>query len=121
MQLFLIFPLFFSHFLFNSSITHYTLNIQDSTTIVHLLDGKTDEWPEEKFETDKVTRIRYAADNDQQTLFIALIVSDYSMQKRIMQGLNLYVDTKGKKKEHQGVEFPTAGNPGYMKLFGFGE
>ena len=103
----------------------------DTAIVNHQLDGNITEWPAEKFGTDKQTGIRYATDNDQENLFIALVISDKKIQQRIMQqGLFFYIDTRGKKKETRGVEFPLAlvNTAGWntrkesltkMKLFGF--
>lgn len=103
----------------------------DTTAVNHLLDGNTAEWPAGNFNTDKATGTRYATDNDKENLYIAVIISDKKVQQRIMQqGLLLYLDTKGKKKETRGVEFPLAIENAAdwkaqkesltkMKLFGF--
>lgn len=96
----------------------------DTTLITHTLDGHIAEWPEEGFVVDKATKMRYAMDNDKQMLFLALNVPDKTLQQKIMQnGLVFYVDTKGKKKENHGVEFPLGmnNNPNIemMKVFGF--
>ncbi|HET9745431.1 MAG TPA: hypothetical protein VFP97_06960 [Chitinophagaceae bacterium] len=101
-------------------------NQPDTTIVTHLLDGNTAEWPTEKFVTNKATKMEYAADNDKQSLFLALNVSDKNVQKRIMQdGLNVYIDIKGKKKENRGIEFPVKmGNITSienLKLFGFSD
>lgn len=98
----------------------------DTTIVTHLLDGNTAEWPAEKFVTNKVTRMEYAVDNDKQSLFLAVNISDKNIQKRIMQeGLNLYIDIKGKKKENRGIEFPVKmdniASIENMKLFGFSD
>lgn len=109
----------------NSPHMIFTSACQADTTIVtHLLDGNINEWPAEKFMTDKATKMTYAVDNNNETLFLAINLADQTLQKRIMQeGLNLYIDTKGKKKENRGIEFPMKmGNLAsieYMKLFGF--
>jgi hypothetical protein len=96
--------------------------LKDSTIIIHQLDGNVVEWPVEKFITDKETKTRFATDNNDQFLFLALAIPDVPTQKKIMQsGINLYVDIKGKKKESQGIEYPVAGNPGSMRLFGFSD
>ena len=102
---------------------HLSTNfLNDSTIIIHQLDGSIEEWPAEKFITDKETRTRFATDNDAQFLFLVLTISDIPTQKKIMQGgVNLYIDTKGKKKESTGIEYPVAGNPGSMRLFGFSD
>ena len=101
-----------------------SLSRQDTSIIVHLLDGNTAEWPAEKFKTDKETKMEYAVDHDNQTLFLVISISDITMQKRVMQdGLNLYVDIKGKKKENKGIEFPVImenlASVENMKIFGF--
>jgi hypothetical protein len=94
--------------------------LKDTTIITHQLDGNIDEWPSEKFITDKETRIRFAMDNDAQSLFLALTITDNATQRKIMQsGINLYIDIKGKKKENTGIEYPVESNLGSMKLFGF--
>ena len=77
------------------------------TTIHHLLDGKVNEWPAQKFETDPVTQFRYAIDNDKQNLYLVLSIASFREQMKIMrQGMNLYFDPRGKKKEGKGIEFP---------------
>jgi len=77
------------------------------TAIHHVLDGKANEWPVQKFETDVRSEIKYAVDNDPQNLYLALIIPNSRTQMRIMrQGMELYLDTKGKKKESKGIEFP---------------
>ena len=77
------------------------------TAVVHVLDGKTGEWPAEKFQTDLPTAIRYAADNDEQYLYLALVIPNFNTQLKIVrQGMELYLDAKEKKKEAKGIEFP---------------
>jgi hypothetical protein len=40
-------------------------------------------------------------------LFLAVSISDKNIQKKAVQeGMNLYIDIKGKKKENRGIEFP---------------
>ena len=109
----------------NYSYLNFSSTFQTDTTIItHLLDGNTAEWPPEKFVTDKATKMDYAIDNDNQTLFLAINIPDRSIQKKVMQeGMNLYIDTKGKKKENKGIEFPVRmeniSSTENMKLFGF--
>lgn len=109
----------------NYSDIEFSSTFQTDTTIItHLLDGNTAEWPTEKFTTDKATKMEYAIDNDNQTLFIAVNIPDRSIQKKIMQeGMSLYIDTKGKKKENKGIAFPVRmeniSSTENMKLFGF--
>src|SRR5438045_2532165 len=86
---------------------NYRARSSSDTTIHHILDGKPNEWPVQKFETDIPSEIKYAVDSDPQNLYLALIIPNYRTQMRIMrQGMELYLDTKGKRKESKGIEFP---------------
>jgi hypothetical protein len=79
----------------------------DTTIISHVLDGGIGEWPMEKFEEDKTTSIKYSVDNDAQNLYVAMIIPQFPTQMKMMrQGMELYIDIKGKKKEGRGIEFP---------------
>ena len=81
--------------------------LSNDTTINHLLDGKVSEWPAQKFETDPASEFKYAIDNDKQNLYLVLTITSFREQMKIMhQGMNLYIDPKGKKKEGKGIEFP---------------
>lgn len=95
---------------FNSSqklISPTNLVTLDTGIINHVLDGSISEWPQDKFQTDKETNIQYAEDNDAQKLFLALKIPDFRTQMKMMrQGMNVYIDMKGKKKEKEGIEFP---------------
>ncbi len=83
------------------------LQLKDSTIINHVLDGSTSEWPANRFEQNKSPNIRYALDNDAKNLYVAMIIPDFETQMKIMgQGMQLYIDTKGKKKEGKGIKFP---------------
>ncbi len=125
MRIFFLIPVI--SILANSNYVHlkFSSTFQTDTTIItHLLDGNTAEWPAEKFATDKATKMGYAIDNDSQTLFLAINIPDRSIQKMILQeGMNLYIDTKGKKKENKGIAFPVRmeniSSTENMKLFGF--
>ena len=121
MKGFFLIPVLIFCSLSNHAAIHFSTKfLKDSTIIIHQLDGNIGEWPSEKFITDKETRTRFATDNDAQFLYLVLTISDISTQKKIMQsGFNLYVDIKGKKKENLGIEYPVAGNPGSMRIFGF--
>lgn len=49
----------------------------------------------------------YAVDNDNQALFLAVSIPAKRIQTKVVQeGMHLYVDIKGKKKENRGIEFP---------------
>jgi hypothetical protein len=93
-----------------SFTTHHnesSLITTDTVIISHKLDGLVDEWPGEKFETDAGTKIKYAVDNDEQNLYVAMVVAEFPTQMKMMKmGMNLFVDVKGKKKENRGIEFP---------------
>jgi uncharacterized membrane protein YgcG len=81
--------------------------LSNDTTIKHSLDGKINEWPPQKFEADAATQLKYAVDNDKQNLYLVLNISNSREQMRIMrEGMELYIDMKGKKKESHGIEFP---------------
>ncbi len=102
-------------FLFVAAIAHSLFSFHDSdkklllndTTINHSLDGKANEWPAQRFETDPATQLKYAIDNDKQYLYLVLSIAGFREQMKIMrQGMDLYFDPKGKKKEGKGIEFP---------------
>lgn len=86
----------------------------DSGIIQHTLNGSTDEWPAEKFTTDKETDIIYAIDNDAQNLYLALKITNQGEQIKMMSmGMKLFIDLKGKHKEDLGVEFPVKRSDGF--------
>jgi hypothetical protein len=79
----------------------------DSAKTTHVIDGNVNEWKADKFELDKETQISYAVDHDASNLYLAIKVADQRMQmKMMMQGMNLFIDKKGKRKEGTGIEFP---------------
>jgi hypothetical protein len=125
MKLIFLFPLIALQFFSNHSSLHSSSIFQtDTTIIIHSLDGNIAEWPEQKFSLDETTKIHYAIDNDDKVLFLAARISDKATQRKIMQqGLQLFVDIKGKKKENHGVEFPlktdAAASIQSMRVFGF--
>jgi hypothetical protein len=81
--------------------------VTDTARTVHAIDGNTSEWKTDKFETDKDIGVVYAVDHDANFLYIVLKVPDQRTQmKLMMQGMNLYIDRKGKKREAAGIEFP---------------
>src|ERR1044071_1017368 len=85
---------------------------KDTAAITHTLDGLVDEWPADKFTLDEPTHIKYAVDNDAQNLYVAMVVPEFGTQIKMMRnGMELYLDVKGKKKEGKGVEFPVKGEP----------
>ncbi len=79
----------------------------DTTLMKHQLDGKINEWPASRFTVDKDSLVRYAVDNDAQNLYLVISVPLHAMQdKLVFNGMNLFLDTKGKKKAGRGIEFP---------------
>lgn len=85
--------------------------ITDTTAIVHTIDGNASEWKPDRFETDKELQLSYAADHDANYLYVILKVPDQRMQMKIMrQGMNMYLDKKGKKREGTGIAFPLRQN-----------
>ena len=86
--------------------------IAKDTSFKHITDGKPGEWSSKKFETDLATEIKYAVDNDTQNLYLALIIPNSGMQMKMMRnGMKLYIDPRGKKKEGKGIEFPVKRDP----------
>ncbi|MDE3253884.1 MAG: hypothetical protein KGO92_13840, partial [Bacteroidota bacterium] len=72
-----------------------------------VVDGNLNEWTAAHFETDKESQIQYALDHDAVNLYLAMKVPNFRMQmKMIMQGMKLFIDKKGKRKEGTGIEFP---------------
>jgi len=125
MKAFILSPLVVLAGIFNNRTIQFSSAFQaDTTTINHLLDGNLAEWPADKLTTDKTTNTRYAVDNDNQVLYLAITISDKSLQQRVMQkGMSLFIDVKGKKKVNRGVQFPlgmeNVPDIGSMKVFGF--
>lgn len=86
----------------------------DSGIIQHTLNGSLDEWPADKFTTDKETDIIYAIDNDAQNLYLALKITNQEEQIKMMSmGMKLFIDLKGKHKEDLAVEFPVKRSDGF--------
>jgi hypothetical protein len=82
--------------------------LQDSVKVIpHKMDGELTEWATDRFEENPDTRLLYSADHDQNFLYVAMKVKDQATQGRIViGGMKLFVDTRGKKKEGTGIEFP---------------
>lgn len=95
-----------------SSVPQISIKI-DTTVIEHKLDGIINEWPSDKFSTDKETNIQYALDNDSQNLYLVMSINSQVEQMQLMlMGMKLFIDMKGKRKENKGVEFPLKKNDG---------
>lgn len=85
----------------------------DTSIINHVQDGKLLEWPTEKFTADNETKIKYAIDNDNRNLYIAMLIPSFATQMKMMRtGMTLYIDLKAKKKEGRGIEFPVKPDKG---------
>jgi len=83
--------------------------VTDTTKIVHTIDGNISEWKVDSFETDKDSQMQFAVDHDANYLFVAVKISDQRTQMKMMtQGMNMYIDRKGKHKESTGINFPMA-------------
>jgi hypothetical protein len=104
----------------NISITE---NHIDTSHIIHVLDGLVNEWPADKFFQSPDSTIEYAVDNDSKYLYLAISVPEYSMQTKLMRnGMKIFIDTRGKKKEGKGIEFPVKGevSPAGINTFSSG-
>ncbi len=85
-------------------------NYADTGHIIHVVDGQVGEWPAVRFHPEEDSTIEYAADNDDKNLYIAMTIPDFGTQVKIMRnGMKLFIDLKGKKKEGRGIEFPIKG------------
>jgi hypothetical protein len=74
---------------------------------VHITDGLVNEWQMVMFHPDHDTAIFTAIDNDDNDLYAALAIPEFSMQSKVMRnGMKLFIDLKAKKKTTHGVEFP---------------
>jgi hypothetical protein len=92
----------------------------DTGHIAHVLDGSVMEWPTNKFQVNDDSTVEYAADNDDKNLYVAMTIPDFEMQMKIMRnGMKLYLDLKGKKKEGKGIEFPVKGEANTSGLGNF--
>lgn len=81
--------------------------LNDTAKIKHAIDGNINEWKIDSFETDKETQIQYAIDHDANFLFVAIKIADQRAQMKMMtQGMNMYLDRKGKHREGTGINFP---------------
>jgi hypothetical protein len=89
---------------------------KDSVKALHKMDGELTEWGTDRFELDPETGLLYAADHDQNFLYVAMKIKDPGTQMQMARGgMKMFVDTRGKKKEGTGVEFPIRqqGGAGY--------
>lgn len=83
------------------------ISINDSVPVVHTTDGLVNDWATDMFHPDNDTTVFTAIDNDDNNLYAALTIPEFSMQLKLMRnGMKLFVDLKTKKKTTHGVEFP---------------
>ena len=88
-------------------------NYADTGHINHVTDGLTTEWPSSAFHISDDSTVEYAIDNDDKSLYLAMTIQDFGEQTKIMRnGMKVFIDLKGKKKEGKGVEFPIKGEAG---------
>jgi hypothetical protein len=81
--------------------------MNDTILPVHTTDGLVNEWQTGMFHPDKDTTVFTAIDNDDNDLYAALAIPEFSMQSKLMRnGMKLFIDPKAKKKTSHGVEFP---------------
>ena len=96
---------------FHSSALYAHTSLRD-TVIKHSTDAVLDDWDPSAFDIHEASGIRMAADNDADKLYIALYITNKDVQKRMMLGgMQLFVDTKAKKKEATFIEFPVQKTP----------
>lgn len=101
----------------NFSLTQNTQIKNDSGIINHRHDGITNEWPVDKFSSDKEAGIQYALDNDAENLYMALIITSQPEQMKLMSmGMSMFIDMKAKHKTNRGVEFPVKKETGSMPM-----
>ena len=71
------------------------------------VDGKAKEWSIPLHIYDTKTKLNYSVSNDAQNLYICLRATDDQVEKGIMRyGLQLWIDTTGKKNQQVGIQFP---------------
>ena len=99
-----------SLFSFRKSLNADDLPVSNQDSTKHTTDGMITEWLPGQFHPDDDTTVFMAAVSDQQNLYVALNIPDFSMQSKLMRnGMKLFIDLKEKKKESHGIEFPIAG------------
>jgi len=105
----------------HSSTLYAHTSLRD-TVIKHSTDAILDDWDPSAFDIHEASGIRMAADNDADKLYIAMYITNKDVQKRMMLGgMQLFVDTKAKKKEGTFIEFPIQKTPEEAAVFFTGE
>lgn len=91
----------------NYPLKQYARSCSDSSPVIHTLDGNAIEWPAERFQKDEDTHISFAFDNDNENLYVAMVIPEITEQMKLMRmGMKMFIDLKAKKKENMGIEFP---------------
>lgn len=84
----------------------------DTLPYQHTTNGELDDWDPASFDIHELSGIRFATENDKEKLYIAMYITDQSVQKRIAQaGMQVMIDAKGKKRESTYIEFPVRKDP----------
>ena len=84
----------------------------DTLPYKHTTNGELDDWDPASFDIHELSGIRFATENDKEKLYVAMYITDQSLQKRIAQaGMQLMIDVKGKKRESTYIEFPVKKDP----------
>ncbi|MFI5163833.1 MAG: hypothetical protein ACHQHP_01150 [Bacteroidia bacterium] len=71
------------------------------------VDAKINDWEIPLRLYDDATKLNYAVTNDADNLYLCMRASDVHVQMKIMQaGMQVWIDTTGKKKQKIGIFFP---------------
>ena len=99
--------LIFVFFIFSfSSCSHEILSGALQTTPVKV-DAKLNDWEIPLRFFDNGTKINYSITNDLQNLYICMRITDAQIQTKIIHaGMEVWIDTTGKKKKNIGISFP---------------
>lgn len=104
LKLFLI--IFITGFLFSCSKTIYDSSWQSKKVTA---DGISREWEIPLRYYDYNSKLQYTVTNDTSNLYICIRACDEISQKKIIRaGMQIWIDTSGKKKEVTGILFPLA-------------
>jgi len=80
------------------------------------INGDLSDWGDQLRFYDKPSKILYSVLNDSTNLYFCLRVSNKTMQMKILRaGMFIGLDTIGKKGKHISINYPLAGNVGFLK------
>jgi len=72
-----------------------------------VVDGKLSEWQAPLRFYDTETKLNYVVSNDKENLYICIRAADEKSQLKIMRaGMQIWIDTSGKKNKQVGISFP---------------